>query len=159
MQLFVLRHGHAEADAPTDKQRPLSLAGVHEVKTIIARCADELEKVERVFVSPYLRAQQTFQVASEVLPTLRKNVHKEDLDLIVPGGNPQAVIDFLVERRINDGLQSVLLITHQPFAGTFVDKLCDLETGAYRIGTAGLAAIDVDPVAAGLGVLRWLKHP
>lgn len=157
MQLFVLRHGHAEADAPTDKQRPLSLEGNHEVKTIVARCAGDLEKVERVFVSPYLRAQQTFQAASEVLPALR--VHKEDLELIVPGGNAQAVIDFLVERQASDGLQSVLLITHQPFAGTFVDKLCDLETGAYRIGTAGLAAIDVDPVAAGLGVLRWLKHP
>lgn len=159
MHLFVLRHGHAEAEAPTDKQRPLSLEGNHEVKTIVARCAGELEKVERVFVSPYLRAQQTYQAAREVLPALHNKLHKEDLDLIVPGGNAQAVIDYLAERQAEDELHSVLLITHQPFAGTFVDKLCDLETGAYRIGTAGLAAIDADPVAAGLGVLRWLKHP
>lgn len=154
MQLYVLRHGHAEAEAPTDKQRPLSLEGKHEVKSIVTRCAGELENIERVFVSPYLRAQQTFQVVREVLPQL----HNEILDLIVPGGNAQAVIDFLVERQARDGLKSVLLITHQPFAGTFVDKLCDLETGTYRIGTAGLAAIDIDPVAAGLGELRWLKH-
>ena len=155
MHIFVLRHGHAEAEAPTDKQRPLSLEGIHEIKTIVARCAGELEKIEQVFVSPYLRAQQTFQVAREVLPTLCK----EDLDLIVPGGNAQMVIDFLTGRQANEQLSCVLLITHQPFAGTFVDKLCDLETGTYRIGTAGLAAIDADPVAAGLGVLRWLKHP
>lgn len=155
MHLFVLRHGHAEAEAPTDKQRPLSLEGNHEVKTIVARCAGELEKVELVFVSPYLRAQETFQAAREVLPTL----YKEDLNLIVPGGDAQRAIDFLAERQASDDLSAVLLITHQPFAGTFVDKLCDLEAGAYRIGTAGLAAIDADPVAAGLGVLRWLKHP
>ncbi len=155
MQIFVLRHGHAEADAPTDRQRPLSWEGVHEVKTIVSRCAGELEKVQRVYVSPYLRAQQTFHAAREILPTL----NKQDLDIIVPGGNAQAVIDFLVDLQTNEHIESVLLITHQPFAGTFVDKLCGLETGTYRIGTAGLAAIDADPVAAGLGVLRWLKHP
>ena len=155
MEIFVMRHGHAESDAKSDKLRPLSFSGKHEIKIVLEKCSGEMAGTERAYVSPYLRAQQTFEVVREFLPDLKKT----DTDAVTPNGNPHAFIDFLYSQAQHHQLHSVIVISHQPFVGTLVDTLCNLEPGSHRMGTSGVAAIDSVPVAAGCGELRWLRHP
>lgn len=153
MELFVLRHGHAEMDAPADHLRRLSANGHREVISNMTAHRNDLSGVTHVFVSPYMRTQDTYLAASDYL----SEHNRQDSEFLVPGSDPRVVVDFLYQQNLK-GVKSVLLISHQPLVGTLVDDLCGLEAGAYRMGTASLAAIDLHVVAAKCGELRWLRH-
>ena len=155
MEIFVLRHGHAESEAKSDQLRPLSLSGIHDLKIVLSKCLTEMTEVRQAFVSPYLRTQQTFEVVREFLP----NLIKTDTEAVTPNGNPHAFIDFLFSQSQHHKVRSVLVISHQPFVGTLVDSLCSLEPGSHRMGTSALADIVSDPVASGCGELKWLRQP
>lgn len=155
MKIFVLRHGHAEPEAPADHLRALSSRGREQVAQVSRENIDSLSSVDLVMVSPYLRAQQTAEVALGILP---KAVKKVDSDLLVPGANPNNIVNALYDLHADSDIETVLLVSHQPFVGTLIDMLCDLEPGRYRMGTASLAAIETDLVAAKLCKLTWLKH-
>lgn len=154
MNLFLLRHGNAESSAATDRDRRLSAEGREELHSVLTRCRHELASVERVLVSPYVRAQQTYEIARQYLPQISA-AQQETVGFLKPSGNPRAVIEWAHEAAD----KSVLLVTHQPLVGTLLDELCGFEPGLYRMGTAALAAIRADVVARGLGELLWLKQP
>ncbi|TQV67677.1 phosphohistidine phosphatase SixA [Exilibacterium tricleocarpae] len=151
MDIFVLRHGEAEPHAERDHQRRLTQRGEADVLNTLQRGLPELEGVQKILVSPYTRAQQTADIAADLLPG-RMLMTTETL---VPGGDP-AKLAALIEQL---QLDRVLLVGHQPLAGTFTDWLCDLEPGRYRMGTSALVFIETQWVAAGCGTLRWLKQP
>lgn len=154
MELFVLRHGHAEMNAPTDAQRRLSSAGEKEVQITVQKNSDVLSHVQHVYVSPFIRAQQSADI---VVPTLA-GATRSTCDLITPSGRPQDVIDFLFQETQNQGYTSLMLVSHLPFVGMLIDTLCDLENGEIHMGTASLAAIDFDVMAARCCHLRWIDH-
>lgn len=153
MNLFLLRHGNAESSAPRDRDRRLSAAGRDELRVVLSACQSELASVDAVLVSPYVRAQQTCEVALRYLP--QTSGQPQTADFLKPDGSPQAVIDWAY----GASCESVLLVTHQPLVGTLLDELCGFEPGLYRMGTAGLAAVRADVVARGLGELLWLRQP
>lgn len=154
MQLFLLRHGNAESAASKDSERQLSAAGREELRTVLASCQDELANIDCVLVSPYVRAQQTCEIALNYLPNIN-NHQRSTVGFLKPTGNPQAVFDWAASA----DCRAALLVTHQPLVGTLLDELCGFEPGLYRMGTAALAAVDAEIVARGLGDLRWLKQP
>ena len=155
MELFLLRHGNAETQAARDSERPLSALGRAELKSVFQNTGSELQAVQKVFVSPYLRAQQTF---SAIAPYLNCDT-KHDADTLVPGGNPYSVVDFVHAEAMEQGVESLLLISHQPLLGTVLNLFCGLESGMHHMGTSNLAAIDMEIPGASLGQLRWLKYP
>ncbi len=154
MELFVLRHGHAESEAPKDSLRPLSPLGKQEVEQAIQESADALVNVQQLLVSPYLRAQQTAGIVAELMGIKRL----EACDLITPGGRPSTVIQHVYNYTEAQGLNSIMLVSHQPLVGVLIDELCGLEPGRHRMSTASLAAIDSDIVAANCCHLRWVRH-
>ncbi|MDO6421088.1 phosphohistidine phosphatase SixA [Saccharophagus degradans] len=158
MELFVLRHGHAEAEASSDSLRPLSATGAKEIAEIYSKCSDSLANVELILVSPYVRAQQTLSTLTDLSPHLQ-NVPQQTTTLLVPGASSMAIIDYLYTQATECSVGSILLVSHQPLVGTLVDSLCNLDPGCYRMGTAAMASIDADVVAAGCAELRWLRHP
>ncbi len=154
MELFVLRHGHAESEAPKDSLRALSTLGKQEVEQAIQANVESLAGVQRLLVSPYLRAQQTATIAAELLGTKST----ETCDLIVPGGRPSEVIQHVYDYAESHNLDSIMLVSHQPLVGVLIDELCGLEPGRHRMATASLAAIDTDVVAVNCCRLRWVRH-
>lgn len=150
----MLRHGSAFPSAPRDRDRALNAAGREELGRVLEQCRDTLAGVEQIFVSPYLRTQQTLEVAAPYLSAAALQ-GAQTVDWLTPNGNPQKIIEILEELMV----ERVMLITHQPLVGTLLDDLCAFEPGQYRMGTAALAAVQVDPVARGLGNLLWLKQP
>lgn len=158
MELFVLRHGHAEAEGSSDSLRALSVAGEREIAEVFERSGSDLEAVELILVSPYVRTQETLAALVAQSPVLQ-NVPQQTSTLLVPGGSCQALIDYLYIQATQGDLRSILIISHQPLVGTLVDSLCGLEPGCYRMGTAALAAMDTDVVATNCANLRWLRNP
>ena len=151
MELFVLRHGQAEAMAPRDQDRELTAHGREEVRLSIERNLTQLLDVEKLWVSPYVRAQQTAAIAAECLP----RAELETTELLTP----EAELSQLCRLLENSADQSVMLVSHQPLVGTLVNWLCGLAPGRYNMSTATLACIDAELLLADLGELRWLRHP
>ena len=155
MEIFLLRHGHAVMHAPTDAERPLSDQGRAEVRSTLTQSAERLAKLDAVWVSPYLRAQQTWQEASAFIADAPQSIQQP---AITPEGRSCDVMALID----NAGIQRILLVTHQPFVGDFVDALTGAAPGLHSMGTANLAALQLDegmPVAAGLAELQWLQRP
>ncbi|MDZ7924774.1 MAG: phosphohistidine phosphatase SixA [Marinagarivorans sp.] len=154
MQLFLLRHGHAVAHAASDSERPLSELGRADIRINIAAIANELSTLEAVWVSPYLRAQQTWQEAKTFLPKAPNSINQ---DAITPDGNLDEVITLLAQANV----ASLLLVTHQTFVGDLMDYLCGFEPGQYFMDTADVVAIDLPDIVSGVGELCWHRkaHP
>ena len=155
MEIFLLRHGNAEPIAARDRDRNLTALGREEITRVMNASTEIGQSVQKLWVSPYVRAQQSASVALSYLP----HIQAEDLitlQALTPDSNPQEVVDLLYEFNQT----SVMIVSHQPLIGILLDKLCGFEPGQYRMGTGSLAAIDMHGVVAnGLGALRWLKHP
>ena len=149
MQLFVLRHGDAERLAASDYERQLTERGKQEVEAVVKRHEQELSVVEKIFVSPLTRAQQTAAIVSGYFP----NIPTETTDILVPSHNTTEALAFLCQQN-SDG--TILLVSHQPLVSELVSDLCDLATMAVGMHTAALASIVLDPVARGMGKLNYI---
>ncbi len=154
MELFLLRHGHAETEAPKDSLRELSARGKLEVRDAIESNIDSLSALDQIIVSPYVRAQQSAQVVLSLLDS----VSKTDSDLLLPNGDPRALIQYLHGLYHKSDATSILLVGHQPLLGILLDTLVGADPGRYRLATASLAAIDTGLLAIGCCELRWLQH-
>jgi phosphohistidine phosphatase len=152
MTIFVLRHGQAELQKTTDDARALTEKGCLDTKTVVSSRLKYLQQVTQIWASPLVRAQQTAQIAADLLPALPINTSP----LIIPEGNLTAVMDWL--QTITTENQSVLLVSHQPLVGDLVNSLCGKSEGFHPMGTSSLAAIHAPVIAAGLGELLWLDH-
>ena len=71
MQVFIMRHGDAALDAASDSVRPLTSCGCDESRLMANWLKGQKVDIERVLVSPFLRAEQTLDVVGECmnLPT------------------------------------------------------------------------------------------
>ncbi len=150
MKLFILRHGEAQWIADTDAQRSLTTNGQMQTRMVLSDAESELRAVTRIIASPYVRAQQTARLASELL-----SLPVETSDLLVPEGRLEDVMAWLESL----AGEVPLLVSHQPLVGRAVDWLCGLAPGRYIMGTSALAAIETDLLVADCGELRWLQQP
>ena len=167
-QLFLMRHGDAELFAVSDAQRALSSRGHLEISSIFNQVATHLKGLNEVWVSPYIRAQQTWQqVEQAITDTLEFPALKVlTQPAIEPSGNVVEVLALLGQALNNPNIHKLLLVTHQPFVGELLERLCGLDAGRYYMGTANMAAINVPvtgdndaALVAGLCDLQWLKQP
>jgi len=154
VELFLLRHGHANTEAPRDSLRELTQRGRSEISRAIEADKDSLQSLEKLIVSPYLRAQQSAQIVRQLLG----DVPQIDSDLLVPNADPKGVIQYLHHLYHHSGVNSLLVVGHQPLLGIVLDKLSGAEPGRYRMSTASLALMDAGVMAIGCCELRWLHH-
>ena len=67
MQVFIMRHGDAALDAASDSVRPLTVCGCDESRQMATWLKGQQVDIERVLVSPYLRAEQTLDIVGECM--------------------------------------------------------------------------------------------
>ncbi|WP_432467934.1 phosphohistidine phosphatase SixA [Agarivorans sp. Z349TD_8] len=139
MQVFIMRHGEAEMFANTDSERALNQAGLQEVGKMAAYLASKLTKLDYVLLSPYLRAQQTWQCLAEYLPEPSRLIEMEEL---TPSGDEAAVIGLIHELGIEQPTATVLVVSHLPLVGYLVGGLA-AEAGAPLFSTAAVAELSL----------------
>ena len=154
MQVFVLRHGQAEPQKTTDEARNLTERGRADVAFSINNSVVELRQLEEIWASPLARAQQTAEIARDILSQHDKNIAVKTTDLITPESDPSELFDLLQDAN----MQSILLASHQPFVGKFLDIFCGDIIGTHSMDTSSLALIEYEIAAQGCGNLRWLRH-
>lgn len=150
MKLWVLRHGEAASQAPTDAQRELTGNGTREVLASAGHLMGQT--LDAVLASPYVRAQQT---AALVHDALRLQVPVTTVPWLTPDSQPQQVGAELAKL----GLSNVLLVSHQPLVGTLISLLVHGSVQQPEpMQTASLAILEGEGVLAGAMTLREVLH-
>ncbi|WP_455816611.1 phosphohistidine phosphatase SixA [Pseudomonas cerasi] len=153
MQVFIMRHGDAALDAASDSVRPLTHCGCNETRQMAIWLNGKSVDIERVLVSPYLRARQTLNQVREELPLPEG---EDVLPELTPGGDPGLVACYL-QVLANEGVKSALVISHLPLVGYLVAELCPQEAPPM-FATSAIACIDFDAENAS-GKLEWQVSP
>nr|WP_113865051.1 phosphohistidine phosphatase SixA [Brenneria salicis]NMN91019.1 phosphohistidine phosphatase SixA [Brenneria salicis ATCC 15712 = DSM 30166]RBP66513.1 phosphohistidine phosphatase SixA [Brenneria salicis ATCC 15712 = DSM 30166]RLM32036.1 phosphohistidine phosphatase SixA [Brenneria salicis ATCC 15712 = DSM 30166] len=153
MQVLIMRHGDAVPDAASDAQRPLSGRGCDESRQMAFWLNDQQIDIDRVLVSPYLRAQRTLDVVQAILPLPEEN---DCLTELTPGGDAQLVCYYL-QTLAKEGTNAALVVSHLPLVGYLVASLCPGEN-APMFATSAIACVTVN-AQSGNGVLDWQISP
>ncbi|MFD1806002.1 phosphohistidine phosphatase SixA [Pasteurella oralis] len=132
MDIFVMRHGEAELMAKSDKERHLNSRGRQQA-TAQGIWLKSTALLAHVLVSPYIRAQQTFEQINQVYDNqLLSKV--EIWDAITPYGNAHTVVSYL-DVLAEQGIESVLIVSHLPLVGEIVAALCGRNSVSFYPST------------------------
>ncbi|KGK09646.1 phosphohistidine phosphatase SixA [Vibrio navarrensis] len=141
MKVFIMRHGEAEHFAESDAQRALTSRGRLESDVVAMACAEQgFNHFDKVLVSPYLRAQQTWQAISHHFDA--KTV--QTCEDITPYGHADQVFDYLCALIEVEKPQHVLLVSHLPLVGYLTAEFVK-DMPAPMFPTSGMVCIDFDP--------------
>lgn len=157
MQLYIMRHGEAQGflalDSSEDSQRALSSEGETEVNVMANWFKKMNIKPKHIFVSPYLRAQQTCSLVSQKMNTVIST-----LDFITPLDEAKPVHDFIdgwvaeylttnnqvkSEKAKHLDNESIVIISHMPLVSFLVAELTQ-PNNAPIFATGAVAHIDYD---------------
>ncbi len=153
MQVFIMRHGDAALDAASDSVRPLTACGCDESRQMATWLKGQKVDIERVLVSPFLRAEQTLDVVKEAMSL---PVKTEVLPELTPCGDIGLVSDYL-HVLARDGVSAVMVISHLPLVGYLVAELCPGETPPM-FSTSAIACVTIEG-DNDKGVFNWQMSP
>lgn len=137
MKIIVMRHGEAEIMANSDPERCLTARGKTQA-TEQGKWLKQHMSFDKVIVSPYLRAQQTFDAINFVYDNQLSN-KMETWDGVTPNSYANFVINYL-ELLSNQGIQRVLIISHLPLVSEIISSICSDQP--VRFYPATFAEID-----------------
>ncbi|WP_117234520.1 phosphohistidine phosphatase SixA [Vibrio maerlii] len=154
MKIFIMRHGEAEHFASSDAERNLTPNGVSQSKAVARACVQQgVSEFDTVLVSPYIRAQQTWQAISE-------HFGSDDVqtsDDITPYGQSDDVFEFVCALAETQNLESILLVSHLPLVGYLTSEFVR-DIAPPMFPTSGLVCIEFD-LERQQGELVWKIHP
>lgn len=154
MKIWVLRHGEAQAQAATDAERELTHHGRMQVQAQARRWGAHMAPTH-IWVSPFVRAQQTAAVWSDALITL-PDVTPATVDWLMPEAAVSQVVDQL---SLCDEGSEILLVSHQPLVSELVAYFTGEAAWACSMGTAYLAELTLPLAARGLADHHAIHAP
>ena len=149
MKVVVMRHGDAVLGADDDAARALTSLGGEQSRAMALWLQQQMPHLDRVLVSPYLRAQQTWQTVRELFGEVRVDV----LDELVPHGHSAPVADYL--RALEGEVENLLVISHLPLVGYLVADLCPVQLPPMFV-TSAMVAVELQGAQ---GNLLWQQAP
>jgi phosphohistidine phosphatase len=156
MEIYLLRHGIAEENAPTgrDADRRLTEEGRQKLRRVLERAHQAGVEPSLILTSPLRRALETAEIAARELGYEGKLVRTEAL---VPSSSPE---DVWEEVRHHHEESSILLAGHQPLFSATLAYLLGSTREMVQFRKGALARIDVASLGpAPLGVLHWMLSP
>ena len=159
MNLLIVRHGIAvergDPAYPWDDDRPLTPEGMHKFR-IAARGLNEVApRLERIVVSPLIRARQT----AEIL----RDAAAPDLDLVIePHLEPGGDFDSTAKALLAFQEETIAIVGHEPHVSGFTAYLlAGPQSHASLLFKKGAAALVTFPgrLQPGAGTLQWLMQP
>ena len=154
MQLFIMRHGQADPSGHIDSQRQLMLSGKVEAKLMSQWLNEQAHFFDEIFVSPFIRAQQTAKIVVEGMCF----PHQEKIiDFITPSGSAKQVHDYIDGVCTEGKAKKILLVSHMPLVSYLVAELTyDHQSPIFQ--TASIAHIDYNEITM-KGELLTLVSP
>lgn len=140
MKLYIMRHGQAQPIAPTDKERVLTDIGRQESLLMATWLAKHQTNFDITFVSPFKRALETYDIASDIIENTPQHHILEEL---TPDSSPEICGDTLLAYCAQVKAKSALVVSHLPLVGLLVSDLCK---GAIMpsFTTSSIACVELD---------------
>ncbi|WP_299774198.1 phosphohistidine phosphatase SixA [uncultured Pseudoteredinibacter sp.] len=162
MRLYILRHGQASYQAATDAERELTERGRSETQAIVRQFLAGAERPITIVSSPYVRAQQTAEIAAKELAfdaaSIEKIYQSPWLELRSESAPDQA-IQKISEWFASNSQRDLLCVSHQPLVGQLINSLADLSPGRYMMGTSALACLEGEDCLPACMDLLSLQQP
>lgn len=158
MKILIIRHGEAHARANSDFQRELTDKGIRDASSAGRSLGNQnlatgSMSFDRVWVSPYRRAQQTADLFLRAADL--GSVPRDVSELITPDGSPADVVAAISESNVS----SLILVSHQPLVSALIGSLVSSQVFAGPpMAPGSMALLEMDTVLAGCSTLKWLCH-
>ena len=152
-----MRHGIAEDNSPTgkDADRRLTEEGREKLRDLLKVAAKAGVEPETIVSSPLVRARETAEIAKDILGNKDEIATSEYL---TPDADPQDLWREL--RTVYKGSNSVVLATHEPFAGRCTAYLLGAPELLIDFKKAGVVRIAIDQLGIKpRGILKWMLVP
>lgn len=156
MKIYILRHGIAEEaqGSQPDSERALTPEGKKKLRSVLRTANAAGVAPSLILSSPYKRALQTAQLASEVLSYKGDLLETKTLE---PGAHPRLVWD---EIRVHKDQAEILLSGHEPLFSRLTAYLLASPELQIDFKKGALACIEIDSFTAEPhGVLKWMLTP
>ncbi len=148
MNIWIMRHGEAGFNASSDAARCLTDNGIKNTisqgKWLGEHLANQQIQLDKILVSPYLRAQQTLENVLIGMQAVNFPQHFTNLieswDEVTPDGNPHTVESYLHFLR-EEGAKNILLISHLPLVFNLVQILTNNQSNV-QFPTSTIAEIN-----------------
>ena len=160
MQLFLLRHAEAEADAPRDAKRALTEKGSKQAESVGKFCFAHGLIPDVILSSPLTRAEETARlVAGEIrLPSLFKIA-----EFLGAGMSPErafsglreCMIDLMKREKYSEKA-SIMLVGHEPDLSNLTGALIGSPAGSVHFGKATLMGMTLQELKPGSGTIEFL---
>ncbi|HYQ72566.1 MAG TPA: phosphohistidine phosphatase SixA [Gammaproteobacteria bacterium] len=151
MKLYLVQHGEAVPKAE-DPERPLSAQGRRDVRAVATLLQSAGVRVERVWHSGKVRAEQTAQLlAGAVLPRGRKPQAIEGIDPRAP------VADFSIDADVWEA--DTLVVGHLPFMARLVALLTTGDSDRDIVAYSPGSVVCLERADAGHWVVLWMLRP
>lgn len=139
MQIYIMRHGQAEMMAYSDAERNLTDTGRLESELMAKYLVEQDVSLDAVLVSPYVRAQQTWESVS---PFFEGVTNIQVLPCLTPAGSARKSVDEILALQAA-GIESVLLVSHLPLVGYIVGELAP-SAGVPAFSTSAVGHISLN---------------
>jgi phosphohistidine phosphatase len=139
LHIYIMRHGEAEMLAHSDSERALTGLGRLESELMASYLAHQNISFDAVLVSPYLRAQQTWQ---SVFPFFSAVTNVQTLPFLTPGGSARKSVNEILALQAT-GVQKLLIVSHLPLVGYIVGELVP-EAGVPVFSTSSVGIVELD---------------
>jgi phosphohistidine phosphatase len=149
MQIYIMRHGQAEFMARSDSERALTQHGRLESEKMAAYLADNGISFDAVLVSPYLRAQQTWE---SVRPFFAEVSNVQTTKFLTPSGSVRKSMNEILALQAS-GVKRLLIVSHLPLVGYIVGELAPA-AGVPAFSTSSVGHVELDE--NGFGYLHSL---
>lgn len=151
MEIYLLRHGIAEAHAASDSERDLTGEGREKLRHVLRVAANAGVKPSLILSSPYKRALATAKIAADALDYKGEIARTNGL---LPDASPEEVWQEIRVHRTED---SLLLAGHEPLFSALGAYLLGVPQLTIDFKKGALLAIEMPEFGARpKGILKWL---
>ena len=139
MWIYLFRHGIAwdreDPLCPPDIERPLTEKGIARTEAAAFGVRQLKPVIDRVWVSSYLRAQQTYQRSAPILgiEKLEPEVHED----MAPCGS----VSTFLKRIVHTDASGIFCVGHAPHLDDVIQEAMHARNGSVRLKKAGLAVL------------------
>lgn len=148
MKVIIMRHGEASMHADSDANRPLTQHGILQASQVGTWLETEGQIPDIVWVSPYLRTQQTWHYVGEAFTNQMEVITNNDITPNGQANNIAQKIQLLITQLAGTDLaadlpacdKTLMIVSHLPLVGYLVEALCENED-APMFSTADLACV------------------
>ncbi|MCU4674808.1 phosphohistidine phosphatase SixA [Catenovulum sp. 2E275] len=141
MQLFIVRHGEAEFETKPDSSRQLNSNGQQECESTGHWIAEQCTDFDIALVSPFVRAQQTWNALQKQGVTSKQLVTLQEL---TPDSDAEKAA--CVIKAYSQGLNKVIVVSHLPLVCFLVDEFVTETCPLFATGSTALIEIDEEDI-------------